>query len=60
MIMSWDNEGVDGWMDAWMDGWMIEQDQGFIMNHSEHNITYLTVVEVTRRLLHVCIAYCFC
>ena len=51
---------MDGCMDGCMDGWMIEQDQGFIMNHSEHNITYLTVVEVTRRLLHVCIAYCFC
>ena len=37
---------MDGWMHGWMDGWMIEQDQGFIMNHSEHNITYLTVVEV--------------
>ena len=38
--------GINACMDAWMDGWMIEQDQGFIMNHSEHNITYLTVVEV--------------
>ena len=36
MIMSWDNEGMDGYMDGWihgwMDGWTIEQDQGFIMN----------------------------